>query len=164
MGDIPDVGQTDGLDSLAIPGLISQGEEMLRMSGIESITTMLQGLFKGMFAGATGAFSGPEEQIKGIGGSVSTLLRGMLGLFGGEADTSKLAYRNVYEQLVAASNATPVAGLPTGTATTGSGNWWSDIFNRARTGAASGGAATGPSGLQTPLVRGGWWHPRRLLP
>ena len=138
MGDV-DVGQTDGLDALAIPGLISQGEEALKLSGIESITTMLQGLFKGMFAGATGAFSSPEDQIKGIGGSVSTLLRGLLGLFGGEADTSKLAYRNVYDQLVAASNATPVAGLPTGTTTGGSGNWWSDIFNRVRTGAASGG-------------------------
>jgi hypothetical protein len=158
MGDIPDVGQTEGLGALQIPGLIAQGEEMLKMSGIEGITTMFQGLFKGMLAGATGAFASPEDQIKGIGSSISTLLRGMLGLFGGELKPGRLDYRNVYEQLVAASNATPVAGLPTGTTTAGGTNWWSDIFKRAATGvtgAVGGGGGAGPQGLAGPSAGGG---------
>ena len=87
-------------------------------------------MFSGLFQGAFSPGGRPEDQIKGIAGGISSLLKGMMGIFArGEVDPERLKFRDVYDLMVEATNKAP--GLTVGVRPPG-GSWFSDLLRNIR--------------------------------
>jgi hypothetical protein len=138
MGDIGDP-LTDMIQGIAG----SDAMNALQQSNIGStMTNLFTSLFKGFVGGST-----PEEQISGIGGASASLMKILMGLFGGETNLDRIKYRDVYSTMVAAANESK--GLPTGVSGVGqqsmlqqllAGTLGQSIFG------GGGGGATGATG------------------
>ena len=159
MGDVGDPvsDALSGGGALAIPGLLAQGEELFNLGFMDSIKSMFSGLFQGVFSPGGSA----EDQIRGISGSISSLMKGMMGIFShGEIDSSRLQFRDVYSIMVDETNKNKDPGLTVGVDTTGGGGFWSSLVERIRSGGAAAaagatastaipGAPTGPAGAKS---------------
>jgi hypothetical protein len=148
MGDVVDVGQTDSTLSSAL------GQFQNLQGGQEAISQSLGGVWGGLlsalFGGANAGLSAgasifgaatPEQEIQGVGSGVSGLMKLIMGVFGGnKVDPNALAYRDVYSQLIAATNKAP--GLPP--TVTPQNGLWGNLINQIKSGTTS--AAAGANG------------------
>ncbi len=105
----------------------------------QSLGSTFGGLISSLFGGVFGTNT-PEQEISGIGSGVSGILKLLMGAFStpGGVNTNNLAYRDVYSQLVAATNGANKGLPPT---VSGGGGIWDSFINNIRSIGASGGTA-----------------------